>query len=169
LLLIRKEQMEILSRSGFRHQLRQWARELRAELPSQTRPYSDPDLQRLVDAGVTAAQKCGFTEDLHIREYLKVILRTGADLEGRPTNPAIRALVEDSASSPWKKMDRLALLLPDPNAADENRMALAEAGKGRTIPSATPSRVSEPERPIDPRFLKVDGREAVPEPDEPEY
>jgi hypothetical protein len=168
MLVIRKEQMDVLYRAARRPQVQLWAVEFRRELPQETKVYSDRELHELLEAGTSVARGYGFADDFLIHEYLRVILQTGARADGFPTNSAIRAVVEDASSSPWKVFDRLALLVPDPNFEEENRVALAEAGPSRVPTLAGPERSMEESRPIDPRFLRVDGREVTPEPAEPE-
>jgi hypothetical protein len=167
-MIIRKEQMEVLFLSAFPRQIQQWAREFRTELPLETQGYSDAQLHELLVSGSTASREYGLTGDFFTREYLSLILRAGAGVDGRPADPSIRAVLEDSASSPTEKMDRLAVLVPDRDAAEQKRIALAQAGSGRASPPASPQTDGEPDLPIDPRFLTVDKPEAVQEPDEME-
>jgi hypothetical protein len=167
-MIIRKEQMEVLFRSALPRQIQQWAREFRTELPPETQGYSDQQLQALLVSGSLAARAYGLAGDFFTREYLSLILRAGAGVDGRPADPAIRAVLEDTGSSPTEKMDHLAVLVPDRDAAEQKRIALAQAGSGRATPPASPQADGEPDLPIDPRFLTVDKPEAGQEPDEME-
>lgn len=168
MLVIRKEQIECLHRSALTRHVQRWALEFRIELPLETQRYSDAGLEKLLRKASAAAQIYGFEDEFLRREYLRVVLRTGSGADGRPTDPSVRAVVEDSASSPTERMDRLAVLVPDKDQAEQNRIALAKAGSGQVRPPLPQRSNTEPDLPIESRFFKVDGREAAPEPDEAE-
>jgi hypothetical protein len=163
MLFIRSEQMTSLYRSAFRHRLQVWARQFRKELSAQTQGYSDGELEAMLGLGASAAQEYGLVADFHVREYLRAILVTGADEDGRPRDAALRAAVEESGSG-LEKLDRLAILVPDPDAAAQDRIALEEAKRNHkgSVETSTPN--EEPERRVEPGFLVVDGREAPSEP-----
>ena len=163
MLLIRSEQMTLLYRSAFRHRLWVWMREFRKAMPSETETFSDCELESLLESAASAAREYGLTNEFHVREYLRVILMTGADEDGRPKDGILRIMMEESGSE-TEKMDRLAVLVPDPDAAEQDRIALQEAGRNHKAPLETPRANGEPERPVEPRFLMVDGRKAAPEP-----
>jgi hypothetical protein len=141
MLFIRSEQMTALSRSAFRYRLLAWMRQFRKELCAQTQLYSDVELEALLESGASAAREYGLANDSLIREYLRVILMTGADEDGRPSGAALRAAMEESVSEN-EKLDRLAILVPDPDAAAQERLALEEAKRNRREP-VQPSRASE--------------------------
>jgi hypothetical protein len=163
MLLIRSEQMTSLDRSAFRHRLWIWMRGFRKSMPSQTEAFSDSELETLLESGLSAAREYGLTSEFFQREYLRVILLTGADGDGRPSDGIIRITMEESGSE-TEKMDRLAVLVPDPDAAEQDRVALQEARRHRKGLVEAQNANEEPERPIEPHFLLVDGREAAPEP-----
>lgn len=165
MLLIRSEQMTSLYRSAFRHRLWVWMREFRKTMPSETEPFSDYELEALLESGASAARDYGLTNEFLVREYLRVILMTGADQDGRPRDGIIRITMEEPGSE-TEKMDRLAILVPDPDAAEQDRIALQEANRKHKSLVETPIENEEAERPIEPHFLLVDGREAAPEPAE---
>jgi hypothetical protein len=166
MLFIRSEQITSLHKSAFRHRLRVWMREFRRELGAKTQAYSDGEFEALLEAGASAAREYGFVTDSHVREYLRAILLTGADEDGRPRDAALRAAVEESGSG-IEKLDRIAILVPDPDAAAQDRIALAQAKRNQARPAETSTAKAEPERQVEPHFLMVDGREAPPEPVEP--
>jgi hypothetical protein len=163
MLLIRSEQMTSLYRSASRHRLWVWMRGFRKTMASQTEAFSDCELEALLESGIAAAREYGLTNEFLVREYLRVILMTGADEDGRPRDGIIRITMEESGSE-TEKMDRLAVLVPDPDAAEQDRIALQEAARNHKSLVETLSANDEPARPIEPHFLLVDGREAAPEP-----
>ena len=163
MLFIRSEQITSLQKSAFRHRLQVWMREFRKELGAKTQAYSDGELEALLEAGASAAREYGFVTDFHVREYLRAILLTGANEDGRPRDAALRAVVEESGSG-LQKLDRLAILVPDPDAAAQNRIALEQAKRNGARRAETSSATAEPGRPVEPHFLIVDGREAPPDP-----
>lgn len=172
MLVIRKEQLERLHLSAYAHQLQRWAREFRSELPGETERYSGAGLEELLQRGSAAAEEYGFADEFLKREYLRVLLRTGGGEDGRPTEPRVRTVVEDPTLSPTEKMDRLAVLVPDPDRVEQNQIALAEAQTKRPVarpsPRLLPHADTEPDVPVEPEFFNVDGRQAPPEPDEME-
>jgi hypothetical protein len=168
MLFIRSEQVTSLYRSLFRHRLQVWIRQFRKELGAQTQGYSDGELEAMLELGASAAREYGLTNDFHVREYLRAILLTGADEDGRPRDAALRAAMEESGPE-IEKLDRLAILVPDPDAAAQNRIALEEARRNHkeAVETSTPN--GDPERPVEAHFLLVDGRDAPPEPVESEF
>lgn len=163
MLLIRSEQMTSLYQSEFRHRLWLWMREFRKAMPAKTEAFSDYELEALLESGVSAAREYGLTSEFFVREYLRVILMTGADEDGRPRDGIIRITMEESGSES-EKMDRLAVLVPDPDAADQDRIALQEVRRNRKSSVETSSADEDAKHPIEPHFLLVDGREPAPEP-----
>jgi len=153
MLIIRREQMELMSRSAFPRKLQQWAREFRTELPAETQGYSNTQMLELLASGSTAADRYGFTEDAIKKEYLSFILRTGAREEGRPAAPWMRDILDDPALTPTAKMDRIAALIPDPNEEAQDRIALAEIRDDDSGPAAAPEPDDEPDLAVDPRFI----------------
>ncbi len=127
-MIIRDAQLEVMSRSAFPRILQRWSVDLRTELPAETCGYTNEQLEHLLTAGANAAMAYGFSDHSFIREYLRLILRTGADENGKPVDASVRGVLENPAMSPIAKMDRLAILVPDPDAAEQDRAALAAAG-----------------------------------------
>lgn len=167
---VRREQIECLERAAFSRKLQKWLGEFRVELPAQTRHYSDRELQELLVSGVKAAEYYDLTDHALIREYLRVILRTGAGKDGRPALASVRSIMANPSLAPLEKMDRLAVLVPDPDAAAQTRLALARISNDPSRPPARPPAASTEREPaIDPQFLLVDGKRAFPDPDHAEW
>jgi hypothetical protein len=165
MLFIRDEYMTSLSRSAFRYRLQAWMRQFRKELCAATQLYSDGELEALLESGASAARDYGLTTEFLVRRYLRVILVAGADEDGRPRGAALRAAMEESGSE-IEKLDRLAILVPDPDAAAQDCVGRSQAQSQWTRAKFRAS--EQPERRVEPCFLMVGGGRAAPEPAEPE-
>lgn len=142
-MIIRTEQLEALSHSAFSGKLQQWAAEFCAEFPAQTENLSSVQVSERLRLGSGAAREYGLTTDAEIREYLSILMKTGADAEGKPAQGWLRDIFQDSTSTSAAKLDRVAALLPDPETDREDRMALAQVSEDSDRSSA--SRSDDPE------------------------
>ena len=107
MLVIRKEQMEVLQ-SYQRDQFEQRAQSyLREALPGACAGMDDAQLRQVIRAGVARAAEHDITAECDVVGYLELTLRLGRDFDTDPAYPWARPILLDRCSSAENRLRRL--------------------------------------------------------------
>lgn len=144
MLLIRREQMEVLAAARWRDFASLATRHCRVRHPEICDPLSDDALQLRVDSGLRRARSHGFEQSADLMRFLDMLLRIGPDADKQPW---VAAILAQSKYAPSTRMDLIfrtaeaRTLPPEPEPAP------------RALPDAT---WPEPEpRPVPPPAVLV--------------
>jgi hypothetical protein len=106
MLVIREEQLQMLSEARRREFELRMVEHLRRVYPEWTQPQSTDRLRAFVQHGMQSANRYGFKVELDIARYLHVMHSLGEDFDRSPEHAWAHALLT-SELPPSRKMDRL--------------------------------------------------------------
>jgi hypothetical protein len=108
MLLIRHEQMQILSEYCVRQFEDRMFAHVGEVLPEESREMGEPEARRIIRVGVSRAGRYGFETESDVARFIELMFIFGEDLDENPELPwAAEILRDDSYESPTHKMDDL--------------------------------------------------------------
>jgi len=106
-MIIRREQMDILSEHTLRQFLDRMVAHLKKEFPEQTENMPEDDLRDLINQSMEHAETYGVTDEVDIERYLECTFLYGRDFDANPQTSWAREILRDNDLSGFDKMNRI--------------------------------------------------------------
>jgi len=122
MLVIRKEQMKVLSKYMLEQFENRMVDHLRDMFPEQTEDMTTEDLRHLIREGIDKAEAYDITDELEVETYLECMVQYGVNFDTDTQTAWAGKILHDERFSETDKMQRI----------DEHRMAeLLDADKNQ--------------------------------------
>ena len=107
MLVIRKEQMDVLSNHQLAQYVKSMVNHLTASFPDKTKNLGQDELVDLIYKGINSAEKYGIDDESDVERYLEYVVRYGASFDtGKETAWALEIL-NNSELSGTQKMNQI--------------------------------------------------------------
>ncbi len=107
MLIIRKEQMEALSREMFKLFETRMVLHLQATFPEKTRDVPQEALRALVRIGADKAEKYGVVVEIDVMQFIEFMMKWGRDFDLDPAREQVQKILSNTAFNGHVKMDQL--------------------------------------------------------------
>ena len=107
MLIIRKEQMETLSKYMLNHFENRMIAHLRSRFKAQLVQTDDSELLALIRRGIEQAKQYDILEEFGIKRYLEYMIEYDPNFDTNPSTSWARQILTAEGVSGSKKMDRL--------------------------------------------------------------
>jgi hypothetical protein len=107
MLVMREEQLEILSKYALDEFENRMIPHLRSRFKEQLLPMDDSKLRSLIRHGIAKAKQYDIAEEFDVRRYLEYMLEYGPDFDTSPSTSWAHQILMTQGATGAKKMDRL--------------------------------------------------------------
>jgi len=107
MLVIRQEQMEILSRQRRQQFEERLLEHLKQVMPERCQELGDDRLRAEIRYGIERAMSYDIAAERDVASYLAVMLRFGRDFDQSPERPWVQSILTDRTSSAENRLRRL--------------------------------------------------------------
>lgn len=120
MLVIRQEQMEILSRQRRQQFEERLLEHLKQVMPERCQDIGDDRLPAEIRYGIERAMSYDIAAERDVASYLAVMLRFGRDFDQNPERPWVQSILTDRTSSAENRLRRLRWRLSQAEGRDSS-------------------------------------------------
>lgn len=107
MVIIRKEQMEVLSKNMVNQFVDNTLIHLRTIFPDQTQDMTDQQLRDMIQAGINEAESYEITDEVDVERFLECIVRYGRDYDTDPKTSWAGEILRDESLTGMEKMNQI--------------------------------------------------------------
>jgi hypothetical protein len=107
MVMIRQEQMEVLSKSKFKQFEDRMVTHLHLTFPDMTKDISDEGLRAFIRIGVDKAEKYGVLVEIDIMQFVEFMMKWGRDFDLDPSRSQAQQILKNQNLDGHAKMDQL--------------------------------------------------------------
>lgn len=111
MLLIRKKQMEVLSKYMVKQFENRMIGHLQSQFPECTQNIPESSLRKMIQAGIEKASTYGVKRESDVQAFLEYIIIFGNNFDKKPEFDWAREILNDKSRNPGEKMYSLSRLM----------------------------------------------------------
>jgi len=107
MVIIRKEQMEVLSKNMVDQFIDRAGAHLQRTFPEQIKNMAETDLREMIHAGIVKAESYDITDEVDVERFLECMVRFGFDFDNHPQTSWAGQILQDKSLSGTEKMNQI--------------------------------------------------------------